>query len=187
MKSEPAPVIRMLGPSDVDEYSAVHLAGLVEFPAAFTTDADAWRDAPRDTIARHLAPDRAETRGPVLGAWRGEELVGLIGLTREERRSVAHKAGLWGFYVTAGNRRRGVGRRLLSAMIDHAAGMPGLRQLRAVVAASCVEALALFESDGFERFGFEQEARLVDGRFHDLLYLWYRLPGDADVHVPMLD
>ncbi len=171
------PVIRALGPDDVDDYSAVHLAGLVEFPAAFTTDADAWREAPRDTIARHLDPARAETRGPVLGAWRGEELIGLIGLTREERRSVAHKAGLWGFYVTAGNRRRGVGRSLLGAMIDHAAGITGLRQLRAVVASSCVEALALFEGVGFERFGFEQDGRLVEGSSHDLLYLWYRLPG----------
>ena len=186
MKSETAPVIRVLGPRDVDDYSAVHLAGLIEVPQAFTTDADAWRDAPRETIARHLDAGRAKTRGPVLGAWRDEALIGLIGLTREERRSVSHKAGLWGFYVTAAHRRQGVGRALLDAMIDHAAAVSGLRQLRAVVASSCVEALGLFESVGFERFGFEQDARLVEGRFHDLLYLWYRLPGHGSGRASML-
>jgi L-amino acid N-acyltransferase YncA len=163
-------------PADVDAYDAVHLAGLEEFPAAFTTDADAWRGAPRETILRHLELSARDRGRPILGAFEEDRLVGLIGLQREERRSVSHKAGLWGFYVVADQRRRGVGRRLLEAAIATAGGMDGLRQLRAVVATSCTAALALFEDTRFERFGYEREGRLVDGRFHDLAYLMHVLP-----------
>jgi RimJ/RimL family protein N-acetyltransferase len=165
--------VRLLVPADIDAYDAVHLAGLEEFPAAFTTDADAWRSAPRQTIMRHLERSETDPGRPILGAWEGGKLIGLIGINREERRSVSHKAGLWGFYVVTEHRRRGVGRQLLTAATANAAEMSGLHQLRAVVATSCTAAVALFEHMRFERFGYEPDGRLVDGRFHDLAYFRY--------------
>ena len=163
--------VRRLTTSDVDTYDAVHLFGLEEFPAAFTTDADAWRDAPRQTILRHLELSERDPGRPILGAWDGDRLIGLIGIQREERRSGSHKASRWGFYVLATHRRSGVGRQLLTSAVAAAVAMSGLRQLRAVVAASCTAALALFQDMGFERFGYEPDGRLVDGCFHDLVYL----------------
>jgi L-amino acid N-acyltransferase YncA len=118
---------------------------------------------------------------PILGAWDDDRLAGLIGIQREERRSVSHKAGLWGFYVLPDHRRRGIGRQLLMSAIAAGVDMDGLQQLRAVVATSCTAALALFEDAGFTHFGLERRGRLVDGRFHDLAYLDYVLPDEAAV------
>jgi ribosomal protein S18 acetylase RimI-like enzyme len=173
MDRPPPKQVRRLSPDDFDLYSDLRLQGLIECPAAFTTDAEAWRRAPRSTLEAHLDPARSDA--PVLGAWLDDdELVGLLGLNREQRDSVRHKAGLWGFYVAPPYRRRGVGTRLVTEMVG-LAGAAGLRQLRAVVPTSCVGALSLLEHLGFERYGLERDARLVDGVFHDQAYLAYPL------------
>jgi L-amino acid N-acyltransferase YncA len=166
-------LVRPLRLADFDRYSDLRLQGLIEFPAAFTTDADSWERAPRSTLEAHLSPERADS--PILGAWLGDdELIGLLGMNREQRRSVAHKAGLWGFYVAPQHRGRGVGRRLVTEMI-RLAELAGIRQLRAVVPTSCAEALSLLEDMGFGTYGLERDARLVDGVFHDQAYLVYPL------------
>jgi len=161
--------VRRLSLGDFERYSALRLEGLIEFPAAFTTDADAWRDAPRSTLEAHVGPDRPDS--PVLGAWLGTDgPIGLLGMNREQRRSVSHKAGLWGFYVARPYRGRGVGRRLVTEMIV-VARKAGIRQLRAVVPTSSIAALSLLDDLGFERYGLERDARLVEGAFHDQVYL----------------
>lgn len=166
--------VRRLVTDDFDQYYEVRLAGLIECPAAFTTDADAWRSASKETIERHLELSQ-DGQAPILGAWQGAELVGLIGMNPEQRASVSHKAGLWGFYVLPDHREQGIGGGLLTDMIGVAKTMPNLRKLRAVVPTSCGKALSLTSKLGFEQFGLEREARQVDGLFHDQSYLSYSL------------
>lgn len=165
-RSHPEAVtIRRLDPADLDAYFTLRLRALTECPAAYATDADAWTAAPTATIEAHL-----HSTDPILGAWFGSDLVGPLGLSREARPSVAHKAGLWGFYVVPDARRRGVGTAMVDEMLA-IARQNGIRQLRATVATSSIEALALLQRLRFEEFGVEREARLVDGVFHDQVYL----------------
>jgi len=175
--SNTLPEVRRLIPADFDQYYALRLAGLVECPAAFTTDADAWRSASKETIERHLLMSESSD-APILGAWKEDgELVGILGLNREQRQSVSHKAGLWGFYVSAPHRRQGIGETLLTQVISWARAVPELRQLRAVVPTSSMQALSLMGKMGFQQFGLERDARQVNGKFHDQVYFWYLL-GD---------
>lgn len=167
--------VRRLVREDFDQYYEVRLAGLVESPAAFTTDADAWRSASRERIERHLQLNQDGSETLILGAWLDAELVGLIGMNREQRPSVSHKASLWGFFVLPPHRQRGIGRTLLTEIVSLAKTMPSLRQIRAGVSTSSGEALSLMERSGFQKFGLERDARQVDGHFHDQVYLWYPL------------
>ncbi|HVE76543.1 MAG TPA: GNAT family N-acetyltransferase [Actinomycetota bacterium] len=164
--------VRRLTPAAFEHYYTLRGAGLVEAPAAFTTDASAWLGADRVKVERHLEASRDDPSRPIFGAWSDGELVGLIGLSREPRESVSHKASLWGLYVSPNHRRQGLGRSLLAEAISAARDLPGLRQLRAVVPTACDAAIGLFKSLGFEEFGLERDARWVNGRFHDQLYLW---------------
>src|SRR5688572_2599629 len=85
--------VRRLVPEDFDRYFNLRLEGLVDRPAAFTTDVDSWRKAEVSTLEAHLSPERSESP-VIIGAWLGDrELIGLVGMNREERQSVAHKAG----------------------------------------------------------------------------------------------
>ncbi|HVL33259.1 MAG TPA: GNAT family N-acetyltransferase [Actinomycetota bacterium] len=169
-----------LMPADFDAYYALRGAGLAETPAAFTTDETSWRDADRAIVERHLEASGGDPNRPIFGAWNDGELVGLVGLARETRDSIFHKATLWGLYVSPEHRRQGIGRRLLTEAVTAARELAGLLHLRAVVPTSCVAAVGLFDGLGFEQFGLERDARRVGGRFHDQLYLWYRLRENQD-------
>jgi L-amino acid N-acyltransferase YncA len=78
-------------------------------------------------------------------------------------------------YVAPEQRRKGTGRQLGEAMIAHARTRPGVVALRAVVNADDPAALGLFGKLGFTAFGTEPRARLVDGVYHDQVYLYLSL------------
>ena len=167
--------ITILTPADYDAYFALRLAGLEEFPLAFTTDADAWRGADRAVIERLLARSAAEPGAPIFGAWSAGALIGLLAMRQEERPTVRHKATLIGFYVAPTHRDQGVGRALLSALLAHGRHVSGLQQLRAVVNSSCTAALALLPAVGFRQFGVEERAKLLADEYTDQIYFWYLL------------
>lgn len=76
-----------------------------------------------------------------------------------------HKGTLVGLYVQPTFRRLGAARRLLDAMVGHAAGCVIL--LHATVTASNTAAQALYRQAGFARYGTEPQAIRVDGQFYD--------------------
>ena len=167
--------IRALTSSDHDDYHRVRLAGLEECPWAFATGAEEWRSAGREVIDGHLRSSESGPDAPILGALStADGLVGLLGMRRDPRPSVRHKASLWGLYVLPPWRRQGVARVMLSEMITVAGTVDGLRQLRATVPVTG-GALAVFEQAGFARFGIEVDAKQVDGRFYDQAYVWLRV------------
>lgn len=167
--------IRHLTPADYENFYALRLAGLEEYPAAFATDAQAWKAAAKETIERLLEISRDREDVPILGAWVDSQLVGIVGLNRDLRPSVAHKATLWGFYVSAHYRRQGIGYQLVREMLLRAHQIPDLLQIRAVVNVNSREALALLAKVGFEQFGRETKAKKIDGIFYDQIYLGYAL------------
>jgi ribosomal protein S18 acetylase RimI-like enzyme len=167
--------IRRLTPSDYDPFYEVRLASLLECPEEFATDADAWRNAPRETINKLLLNSEERTDMPILGAWKNGHLVGLAGLNRDLRPSVVHKSTLWGVYVLPEHRRQGIGRALLNELISIAHKTPDLRLIRAVVTITSADALSLLEKTGFKRFGQEPEAKRFKDTFYDQVYFWYPL------------
>ena len=167
--------IRRLIPADYDGYYAVRLAGLEECPAAFATDAAAWKTAPRDAIERLLKLSQERKDMAIMGAWIDDQVVGTIAMKRDLRPSVMHKTSLLGFYVYPSYRRQGIGQALLTEFIALAQDIPDLLQIRTIANLSCTEALSLFKKVGFERFGLEPKAKKVDNTFYDQIYLWYSL------------
>ena len=89
-------VVRELGAADAAAFQALRLRGLAECPAAFAASHDEECGRPEAEVADRLrgGPDRC-----VLGAFRGAALVGCLGVDRERKRKLAHKAFLWGMYV----------------------------------------------------------------------------------------
>jgi RimJ/RimL family protein N-acetyltransferase len=119
-----------------------------------------------------MAPD---ADGAIFGAFDGGTLVGSIGVHRERRRKLSHKAVIWGVYVAPAFRGRGVGRRLLERALAHASAMADLLQLTLGVNSANAAAIALYRSMGFEPFGLERGFMRVDGVLHDELHMALRL------------
>jgi RimJ/RimL family protein N-acetyltransferase len=164
--------IRRLTPEDASAYRALRLRGLQEHPDAFTSSHAEDSDKPLATTERRLAANSPDW---VFGAFVGNELAGVVGLSREPRAKNRHKAAIFGMYVAPEHGRRGVGGELIHHAIEAARSQPGVEQLVLTVTETNVAARTLYEKLGFRSFGIEPRAiRVGDSYFdknHMILFL----------------
>lgn len=161
-------LIRRLVPSDATAFQALRLAALSECPSAFGSSYEEECSTPLATIEARLAPDSGRN---MFGAFDGPELVGMVGVGREDAPKLRHKAFIRAVYVAPAHRGEGVARLLLEQALACALSMQGLRQISLDVTAGNAPALALYQSLGFVVFGREPRALFADGALHDKLYL----------------
>ena len=160
--------ISELGAGDASAFQALRLAALRECPSAFASSYEEEHGTPIAAVAERLV---AKAEHCVLGAWLESDLVGMVGLQREQMRKLSHKAFIWGMYVAPAARRRGTGGRLLARVLSRAAAMPGVRQVNLGVNAANMEAVTLYEAVGFTSFGVERGFMLLDGQLHDEIHM----------------
>lgn len=157
-------MIRVLDHGDASAFRALRLRGLEQCPVAFSSSYEEECNLPLEFIAERLRP---RPQGVTFGAVSDDVLIGLVGLVRESKAKLSHKAFLWGMYVDVEHRQRGVGRALLTSALNRAQDMPGVRQVSLSVTATNTPALRLYQSFGFVEFGREPAAMWVDGAFQD--------------------
>jgi len=172
--------VRRLTEDDAELYRDLRLEGLRNVPTAFGSSYEESERRPLSAYAERLRPTEDTA---VFGAFEQGSLVGSVGLFRESGLKERHKAMLWGMYVTPAARRTGVARQLVSSLIEAAGGMQGVLQVKLAVEGTNAAALALYRSFGFEVYGREPRALLVDGSYYDedlmVLFLDQRDTSDA--------
>jgi GNAT superfamily N-acetyltransferase len=124
--------IRCLGPEDHFAYRTTRLRALREEPTAFSANDEDESAIPLPVFADRLRHDADHF---VLGAFHGEALVGIVGVTRERGAKERHKAFLRSMYVAAEHRGQGVGRQLLGEALALVDAVPDLRQITLTVTA----------------------------------------------------
>jgi RimJ/RimL family protein N-acetyltransferase len=164
--------IRILGPADAEAYAALRTEALVDSPLAFLSSPD---DDLAATVAR-TRPMLARAPGSVVFGVFAEGLLGIVGIRQDDHVKAAHKAHLWGMYVTPKWRRRGLASALSRAALDHAATLPGVTWVHLGVSDAMPAAERLYSSLGFERWGSEPEALQHEGRMADEHHMALRLP-----------
>ena len=166
--------IRKLGAEHGDAYRRLRLLGLKESPPAFAESDAEFANRP----AGHVATTLEDPTGlcHVFGAFSdADDLVGIVGVTRDELEKMRHKGFIWGMYVAREYQGQGIAKRLLEAAIAHARGMPGLEQLRLIVGDANAGARRLYESLGFKPFGLEPRELKTDGKYYDSVHMWLEL------------
>jgi len=154
--------IRPLTAEDAPAFRALRRLALTESPDAFTATLEE-----EDALSDAEMAERAAPRFPsvVLGLFAGEQLVGMAGYIANDRPKTRHKAVMVGVYVAPAWRTAKLGRRLVAAVIDHAAAQRVI--LMCTVRADNLPARKLYHKLGFVPFGLERNAMQIDGRFVD--------------------
>ena len=151
-------MIRRLVASDVQAYVALRGEALDREPFAFGT-------SPGEDIARSVARARrmlADPQNAVFGAFE-PSLAGMVGVRRQARKKLHHKAEVWGMYVSEEHRRRGLGRQLMEAAIAYARQLEGVRFLHLAVTERAETAALLYDRLGFVAWGVEPAGLHVNG------------------------
>lgn len=148
-------LIRQLQSQDGEKLFRLRRQGLLDEPFAFLAspedDSISSPEAVRDQL---LSPSDNLV---VFGALDGEALVGMVGLGRDRPIKAAHRACIWGVFVASEYRRRGIGRRLLEAVLRHAREVDGLKSVYLSVSEKTPGAKRLYESVGFVAWGLEPD------------------------------
>lgn len=178
LKNGASVVIESLG----EEHAAVSLAqrreAALTSPYIVSTPADLGTDAKVQLqVIREL---RASVAGCLVGAWIDGELVGMVGLRHDARRRLSTSGDI-GMGMSAKVRGLGLGRALLSVVLDHAWKNTELTKVTLGVIPENLAAVKLYLSMGFLEEGLQRAMfRADDGRLldHSLMAVWVK-PGAA--------
>ncbi|WP_316528629.1 GNAT family N-acetyltransferase [Kitasatospora brasiliensis] len=176
-------LLRPLGVADAEPYRAFRLDALRGTPGAFTSSHDEEAAKPPTATLRRLT-EAADGPGALIGAFDGAgTLIGTAGLKVPSRSQERHKGTLYGMAVAPGAAGRGIGRALVREVLRTAERDGRLRQVLLTVSEGNEPALRLYTSCGFEVWGREPRAVLVDGqavaKLHMVCLLDARREGTA--------
>ncbi|MCE8007116.1 GNAT family N-acetyltransferase [Aestuariivita sp.] len=161
--------VRTLTPADQPDWRRLRLDALERYPAAFLTTAGEQR-------ARPSSVDRAALSG---GTWRGlflsHEMIGIGSLRPMQQQACAHRMELGAFYVVETHWGSDAAQLFIDT-IEAEARRRGATQLELSVAEDNPRAIRFYERNGFERFGVQPRAIILDG-----------VPQDDFFYVKMLD
>jgi L-amino acid N-acyltransferase YncA len=164
--------IRRLRSDDAASFKAIRLEALKAKPELLRSTFEL-----EDKLDVAWFADRLED-AHVMGAFRNGELVGTAAFSIQQGQPNAHKGRLSSMYVRPSSRNLGVGRLLLSAVLDVAREKVELVQLSVVRGNR--PARALYESAGFLEFGVEPKASKYGDKYYDeaLMALDFSHPAD---------
>jgi L-amino acid N-acyltransferase YncA len=155
--------IEPLRKEDWPTVAAIYREGIEGRLATFETQVPGWR-----------AWDEAHLQEHRLVARRDGEIVGWAALTPVSRRAVYAGVADLSVYVAAAAREQGVGRALLTTLIQ-SAGTAGIWTLQAGVFPENEASLALHRSLGFRDVGVRERIGRLDGVWRDVVLLELRL------------
>jgi ribosomal protein S18 acetylase RimI-like enzyme len=161
----------VLGQQDWRDLRAIRLEALRSEPAAYSSSFE-------ETLARsdeHWQQRLASYHSVHLLARVQSRPIGMVGGYLGSDEGDESVAVVFGMYVAREYRGRGIGRLLLSSLIDRLSALPQISTIRLGVTETQDPARALYESMGFQVIGKTEEGIVVDDRQVDELIMELRV------------
>lgn len=159
--------MRPLTEADAEIYHELRLRALRDHPSAFAQPYESQAATTLDDVASRLLKTSESPHDFILGMFSEEELIGMVGFRRGHGDRLQHKGTIWGMYIATEAQGKGLGRILMQEAISRASALSGLEQINLGVISSNDQARNLYISLGFEAYGLEKRAIVVDGDYHD--------------------
>ena len=153
----------------MDLWFTMRIESLNESPSAFLASPKKELSQGADFFRARIV--EGGDNNVIFGCFDGEILAGSVGLVREGHQKASHKAFIWGMYVRPDYRGRMIGKQLLQSVIEFAVNTMKVKQINLSVESSREPAKKLYSSMGFKKWGTEQNAMHVDGKYYDEDYM----------------
>ena len=161
--------VRRLVTIDSADYYNLRLRGLTLNPEAFGAGAEAFSKTTAEQAKSMI--ESFDNDDFILGSFRDNQLIGVVGYLREKKHSISHKATTWGLMVLPEFRNNGAGRLLIQNLIEIASTQEGIEHIRAIVTITPSNAIKLFQSIGFKQYGLESRGIKCEENYYDQSYL----------------
>jgi ribosomal protein S18 acetylase RimI-like enzyme len=160
-----------LRPRDWRELRTIRLEALRSEPAAYSSTYAETLTRPDEHWRQRLANDQSVN----LLARARSRPVGMVGGYLGSDEGDDSVAVVFGMYVTREHRGQGIGRLLLTSLIDRLSSFPQVTTIRLGVTETQEPARRLYESVGFQVIGTAEEGIVVDDRRYDELIMELRV------------
>lgn len=156
--------IRQLSVADAEAYWALRLESLKQSPESFlmTIEEELKLENPIQKYAEAMQIINRFT----YGAFVNDELVGVVTLQLETPSKIRHKANILAMFVSQKHRGLKIGKSLMLHLIDNAILLK-LEQLHLTVVSNNIAAKNLYTTLGFTRYGLEEKALKLNGKYWD--------------------
>lgn len=155
--------LRILKPSDANNYRCIRLEALQNSPEAFASSYEEEKERQVEKYIKQIQSKDSFT----IGAFEKGTLFGVITLIKEPLFKLKHKASIVAMYVSPEKRGIGIGKDLLTEVIKNANDLEGIEQIYLTVVTKNETAKRLYSSMGFEVFGTEKKALKCDNTYFD--------------------
>lgn len=163
--------IAALGPGDWRELRTIRLEALRSEPAAYSSSYEetlAWSE---EDWRRRLANDHSVA----LLARTQDRPIGIVGGYLGSDEGDDSVAVVFGMYITSEHRGRGIGRLLLTSLLERLSAFLQITTIRLGVTETQTPARRLYESVGFRVVGKTDEGIVVNDRQYDELIMELRV------------
>ncbi len=157
--------VRSVTKDDVAAYWELRLEGLLRNPESF---ASSYEESVNQSMQSVLERISETDDNYIIGAFHNNDnLIGMSGFIRDKRLKLSHKGLIWGVYVTANYRQRGIGKKMIEEIITRAKTLNGLTQINLSTMATNEAGIRLYQSFGFQTYGVEKKALRLDNVYLD--------------------